>query len=199
MSDKKEDTQVNTTSIISTNVESPNATNAKPTRNSSPEPQSANFKEGKEAFKILSESKDKKEMFRKNSVNSDNSLYDEMKDKVSELYSTQHFLDQKALSRTFHFTGSPHNQANQGGGRRTHHQEIHQKLNIPDQTKVEGSHSRMLADGATIYQSMQRPQSYHEKPMSADDRKRLDMEQQFVKNQLKLIKYIEKGDDEKFI
>ena len=142
--------------------------------------ESAVFNHDKEAYKELSESKEKSkdfDIFRKNSVNSDNnSLNEEMKDKVSELYATETFLDSKALSRTFHFTGSPHSQGSQAAARRTHHQEIHQKLNIPDQTKVEGSHSRMLADGASIYQSMQRPQSYHEKPMSAEDRKRLDQE-----------------------
>lgn len=45
------------------------------------------------------------------SQNSQTSYNDEIKDQVKELGATASFLDQKALSKTFHFTG---NQSNQG-------------------------------------------------------------------------------------
>lgn len=46
---------------------------------------------------------------RKNSTLSENSYNEEIKDQVSELGNAERYLDHKALSRTFHFSGSSNN------------------------------------------------------------------------------------------
>ena len=136
-----------------------------------------------------------KSLNRKNSTTSENSYREEIKDKVSELSSSLSYIDQKALSRTFHFTGNQIAQNTQGVRRATQNEQS--KIQLKQVGATEGT--KLMGDGTIYRRSSQADSKNTYAQMSPADKLKLEQEALFQKVQLKLIKYIEKGEEEKFI